>query len=124
MNTQLIKMLISLKNASGANKTNLVVKNNPLLIDCLSVLYRDGLILSYVKDRTKLVITLRYFEGVCLTSNLTLMSKVSHLKFLTYRDICRINSGNKIGYLLTTKGVKTLNDCKISRMGGLLIFYV
>jgi ribosomal protein S8 len=125
MNNQLVKMLVALKNASLAKKKSVFLRKTPLILDCLAVLYKEGYILSYAYNLNdaRIVVNLRYFEGNCLTANLKIMSKVSHIKYLNYQDICRISLGNKVGFFLTSKGIQTLEDCKINRVGGILAFY-
>jgi ribosomal protein S8 len=125
MNNQLVKMLVLLKNASLAKKNNVFVKKSQLILDCLAALYKEGYILSYAYnlDGSTILVNLRYFEGNCLTANLKIMSKISHVKYLNYRDICRMSLGNKVGFFLTSQGVQTLEECKINKIGGILAFY-
>jgi len=125
MNNQLVRMLVALKNASLAKKKSVFLRKTPLILDCLAVLYREGYILSYAcnLNEARILVNLRYFEGNCLTANLKIMSKVSHIKYLNYQDICRISLGNKVGFFLTSKGIQTLEECKVNRVGGILAFY-
>ncbi len=125
MNNQLIRMLIALKNASLAKQKTVRVNNTPLILSCLSVLYREGLILSYSYNPldSQVVVRLRFFEGNCLTTNICIMSKVSHIKYLDFREICRMSLGNHTGFFLTSKGIQTLEECKASKVGGVLAFY-
>ena len=118
-------MLVLLKNASLAKKNSVVVKKSPLILECLAALYKEGYILSYAYnlDGSIVLIKLRYFEGNCLTANLKIMSKISHVKYLNYRDISRISLGNKVGFFLTSHGIQTLEECKITKTGGILAFY-
>ena len=125
MNNQLIKMLIALKNASLAKQKTVRVTNTPLTLSCLSVLYREGLILSYTNNNldSKVLVKLRFFEGNCLTTNIRIISKVSHIKYLDSCEICRMNLGNYTGFFLTNKGIQTLEECKANKVGGVLAFY-
>lgn len=125
MNNQLIRMLIALKNASLAKQKTVYVNSTPLILSCLSVLYREGLILSYSYNslNPKILVKLRFFEGNCLTTNIFIMSKVSHIKYLNFREICRMNLGNYTGFFLTSKGIQTLEECKVNKVGGVLAFY-
>ncbi len=125
MNNQLVKMLIALKNASLAKQKFVFVKNTPLVLSCLAVLYREGLILSYSYNSVdaQILVKLRFFEGQCLTTNIRIMSKVSHIKFLNFREICRMDLGNRVGFFLTSNGIQTLEECKANRVGGVLAFY-
>jgi len=126
MNNQLIKMLIALKNASLAKQKSVYVNKTPLILSCLSVLYREGLILSYTthnSSESKILVKLRFFEGNCLTTNICIMSKVSYIRYLNFSQICRINLGNRIGFFLTSKGIQTLEECKANKVGGVLAFY-
>jgi ribosomal protein S8 len=125
MNNQLVKMLVLLKNASLAKKSNVFVKKSPLILEALAALYKEGYILSYAYnlDSLTVLVNLRYFEGNCLTANLKIMSKISHVKYLNYRDICRFSLVNKVGFFLTSQGVQTLEECKMNKIGGILAFY-
>ncbi len=125
MNNQLIKMLIALKNASLAKQKFVLVQNTPLVLNCLAVLYREGLILSYSYNSadSQILVKLRFFEGQCLTTNIHIMSKVSHIKFLNFRQVCRMNLGNRVAFFLTSNGIQTLEECKANKVGGVLAFY-
>ncbi len=118
-------MLIALKNASLAKQKTVRVNNTPLILSCLAVLYREGLILSYTYNLSdsQVLVRLRFFEGNCLTTNICIMSKVSHIKYLNFREICRMNLGNHTGFFLTSKGIQTLEECKANKVGGVLAFY-
>ncbi len=119
-------MLIALKNASLAKQKTVYVNNTPLILSCLSVLYREGLILSYVPisldSKLLILVKLRFFEGTCLTKNIRIMSKVSHIKYLDFQEICRMDLGNRVGFFLTSSGIQTLEECKANRVGGILAF--
>lgn len=128
MNTNLIKFLIKLKNASLSQKETIVVKYNFLYLDLAKVLYREGLIQSFQVEREnsqenlQIKIVLRYFYNKSVFKNLRIFSKPSHVKYLKYTDICKIIDKKFIFLLSTNKGLLTSLECKKRKLGGKLLF--
>lgn len=127
MNNKIVKFLSAVKNASLAKKDNVVVNYNALLLKCVEVLYKEGLILSYsiFKENSALKISLklRNVDDIVLTSRIKLVSKPTHIKYLPYHQICRIVLKEKTGFFFTNKGILTLDDCKKQKVGGVFSFY-
>jgi ribosomal protein S8 len=122
MNTTIEKFLIKVKNASLAKKSNVIVKKNVQITQYLEILYKTGLILSYlIKDNT-VIIYLNIIENNCLTENIKIISKVNKQLILSYKDLIRLNLKNKNLFISTTKGIVTLQECKNLKTGGLVLF--
>jgi small subunit ribosomal protein S8 len=127
MNTNLIKFLVKLKNASLSQKEAIIVKYNFLYLDLVKVLYREGLIQSFqiekdeVQGDLHIRIILRYFYNKSVFKNLKIFSKPSHVKYLKYSDICKIIDKKFIFLLSTNKGLLTSLECKKRKVGGKLL---
>lgn len=127
MNTKIVKFLSALKNASLAKKDTVVVTYNSLLLQCIEVLYKEGLILSYsiLKETSdfKISLKLRNVDDIVLTSRIKLISKPTAIKYLPYHELCRVTLKEKTGFFFTNKGILTLDDCKKQKVGGVFSFY-
>lgn len=127
MNNKIVKFLSLIKNASLVKKNHIVVSYNDLILKCVEVLYKEGLILSYsiLKEKSdlKISIKLRNVDDIVLTSQIKLVSKPTHIKYLPYHQICRIVLKEKTGFFFTNKGILTLDECKKNKVGGVFSFY-
>lgn len=127
MNNKIVKFLSLIKNASLVKKNHVVVCYNDLILKCVEVLYKEGLILSYsiLKEKSdlKISIKLRNVDDMVLTSHIKLVSKPTHIKYLPYHQICRIVLKEKTGFFFTNKGILTLDECKKNKVGGVFSFY-
>jgi small subunit ribosomal protein S8 len=126
MNNKIIKFLSTLKNASLVKKEFVAVPYYTIVLSCTESLYKEGLIQSYTlagnKTNKVIVIRLRVVNDFCLTSNIKLISKSVYTKYLTYKDIVRLVIKQKDCFFLTSKGIRSLKDCKASKIGGVLMF--
>lgn len=127
MNNKIVKFLSLIKNASLVKKNHVFVCYNDLILKCVEVLYKEGLILSYsiLKEKSdlKISIKLRNVDDMVLTSHIKLVSKPTHIKYLPYHQICRIVLKEKTGFFFTNKGILTLDECKKNKVGGVFSFY-
>lgn len=126
MNTNLIKFLIKLKNASLLKKEVVTLEFNPFCLELLHVLYAEGLVQSFLieHENNKLYfkIVLRYFFNKPVLKNLKFFSKPSHIKYFRYSDLCKIVDRKFIFVLSTSKGILTSLECKKKKIGGKLLF--
>ncbi len=129
MNNQIIKFLSLLKNSSLSKKKSVTVNYNNLIVKCIEVLYKEGLILSYsiLKDKdnklAKIEVKLRNVDDTVLTSKIKIVSKPTNIRYLQYHQLCRITLKEKTGFFSTNKGILTLDECKKNRLGGVFSFY-
>ena len=125
MNNQIIKLISTLKNSSMSNKNFVLVEKNFLVLNCIECLYKEGLILSYsiMSEKNKILVKLRSVNSDVLTNKLKLISRPSKPVYLKYSDLCRMSFKSGIGFLFTSRGIFTLNECKKKRIGGLFAFY-
>lgn len=124
MNLTKIKFLLTLKTCSLAKKESILIPyhiNNKSLI---SILYKEGLIQSFdfKKFNRNISIYLRYYYNRVLLDSIAIISKPSNNKYLKLKDLYKLNSKKRLFILSTTKGLKSLLDCKTSNLGGKLLF--
>jgi len=133
MNTNLIKLLLKLKNASSVKKEAINFKCNASCLELLRLLYREGFIQSFNVDSTtqlkyekqfNTTIFLRYFYNKPIFNSLKIISTPSYSKYLTLRDISKIQDRKNVLFLSTNQGFYTGLDCKKNKIGGTLLFIV
>lgn len=120
-----LKILISLKNASMARKESIIIKKpTKFIYNLLSTLYNEGLIQSFVinKSSSDIIIFLRYSYNKDVFKNLKIFSKATMLSYLTYADICKLSNKRFLLIFSTTKGFLTGLECKKQHLGGKLCF--
>jgi ribosomal protein S8 len=124
MNLTKIKFLLTLKTCSLAKKESILIPYHINNKNLISILYKEGLIQSFdFKNFNKNIsISLRYYYNRILLDSIAIISKPSNNRYLKLKDLYKLNSKKKIFILSTTKGLKSLLDCKISNLGGKLLF--
>ena len=131
MNTNLIKLLLHLKNASLVKKETVTIKCGVSGLELLKLLYEEGFIQSYNVDsdsylknekQFNIKIFLRYFYNKPIFNNLKIISTPSYSKYLTFKDISKIQDKKNVLFLSTNKGFLTGLECKKNKIGGTLLF--
>jgi small subunit ribosomal protein S8 len=131
MNTNLIKLLLQLKNASLVKKEVVEFNCNSLCLELLKLLYTEGFIQSFrvlSKNRSdnekqfQTTIMLRYSYNKPALKTLKIISTPSYSKYLTLKDISKIQDRKNILFLSTNKGLLTGLQCKKNKIGGTLLF--
>jgi small subunit ribosomal protein S8 len=131
MNTNLIKLLLQLKNASLVKKEVVEFNCNSLCLELLKLLYTEGFIQSFrilSKNRSdnekqfQTTIMLRYSYNKPALKTLKIISTPSYSKYLTLKDISKIQDRKNILFLSTNRGLLTGLQCKKNKIGGTLLF--
>lgn len=131
MNTNLIKLLLQLKNASLVKKEVVEFNCNYLCLELLKLLYTEGFIQSFrilSKNRSdnekqfQTTIMLRYSYNKPALKTLKIISTPSYSKYLTLKDISKIQDRKNILFLSTNRGLLTGLQCKKNKIGGTLLF--
>lgn len=129
MRSNVIKFLITLKNASILRKEFVCCFYNKLFLKLIKILYKEGLIQDYFLKKNllgsfQLIISLKYVYNLGDLSTLKIISRPSWTLFLTYNDICKLSEKKSIFFFSTDKGFLTSLECKKYKLGGKLLFYV
>ncbi len=127
MNTQLIKSLAKLKNASILKKKSTLLFYNQLTLNIIKILYKEGLIQSYnyeIDSKTNTIclkVFLRYNNNKSMLNNIKLMSKSTKHVYLSLNELSFIKERYSLLILSTTKGLLTSLECKQKKLGGKLL---
>ena len=124
MNLTKIKFLLTLKSCSLAKKESILISYHLNNKNLISILYKEGLIQSFNFQNlnNKVFIYLRYYYNRVLLDSIKIISKPSNNKYLKLKDLYKLNFKKRLFIISTTKGLKSLLDCKINNLGGKLLF--
>jgi len=124
MNLTKIKFLLTLKTCSLARKESILMPYHINNKNLISILYKEGLLQSFnLKNfNTKISVYLRYYYNRILLDSMIIISKPSNSRYLKLKDLYKLNFKKRLFVLSTSKGIKSLLDCKISNLGGKLLF--
>ena len=131
MNTQTLKFLNQLKNASLFNKEFINVAHSKNTLRIVKVLYKEGFLQSFKlricpdhlsQKRYVLVIQLRYFYDKPILKNLKIISSPSRTIYLNSSDIIKFAVTKNSLFFSTNMGILTLLECKKQQIGGVLFF--
>jgi small subunit ribosomal protein S8 len=123
MNKSIIQFLISLKNASFLKKEYITIKYSKKMFQIVENLYSEGFIQSYKIKDDNLYILLRYFFNKPILKNLRIISTPSKFRYLNLKTIYKLPNKKSILFLSTPKGILTLSQCKLLKIGGKALFY-
>ena len=124
MNINSIHILIKIKNASLRRKEECIIKNTKYNLKLIELLYKEGYIQSFKTDISfdSIVIRLRYSYNKDIFTNFKLISTSRFLKYLSYKELCKLSSKRNNIVLSTNKGLLTGSACKKNKIGGKLCF--
>lgn len=128
MNLNLIKLLLTLKNASVSQKETVYIKYNKMCEKLLKILYTEGLINSYsiqfsdTNENRFFKINLKSIFNRSALRNLKIVSTPSKIKYLSFSDLSKISDKRLIPILSTDMGFLTSLQCKNLQIGGKLLF--
>lgn len=127
MNSKIINILISLKNASIAKKKVISVVKKKMIIEILTILYEEGIIESFKNDfniqNNKILIYLKYSpDNKGFLDSLKIISKPSKSVYLNYNSICNFSVKKRLFIISTTLGLKNSFFCKKNKIGGNFFF--
>ena len=124
MNLTKIKFLLTLKTCSLARKESILMPHHINNKNLISILYKEGLLQSFNLKlfNTKISVYLRYYYNRILLDSMIILSKPSNNRYLKLKDLYKLNFKKRLFILSTSKGIKSLLDCKINNLGGKLLF--
>lgn len=114
-------MLNNIKNGQLAKKRTVTLPKKKNCEAILKILWNEGFILGYqtISKTTKLKIFLKYSrEGKPTIKFLKILSKPGKKIYFNTKEIWKINSNKIFVIFSTTKGLKTIYECKKHKIGG------
>jgi small subunit ribosomal protein S8 len=118
MNNYLGNMFAALKNGQMANRAFIFFPKQKKCEDYLKILWNEGFILGYLIENDKIKILLKYIDEKPVINSLNLISKPSRRIYYSIKQIWKINSSQHFIIFSTSKGLKTIIDCKKQKLGG------
>lgn len=130
MNTNIINLLLKIKNATTNQKEIVTINFNSIYLDLLKKLYKEGFIqffkiqknIGSSKNSFKIIINLRYLYGKPVFDNLKIFSTPSNVKYLKLKNIYKLTNKKTVFFFFTNKGLLTDFECKKKKTGGILLF--
>ena len=116
-------MFASIKNGQISKKSYVIHPYKKSCEGFLNVLWDEGFILGYKildsdKNFSKLKIFLKYQNNSPVINSIAALSKPSLKIYYSVKQLWKIDSSKSTIILSTSKGFKSLNECKKLNIGG------
>lgn len=114
-------MFANIKNGQLARREFIYQKKKVICEAFLHILWNEGFILGYKTDAQNpdlIKIALKYQNNLPAISNIQVLSKPGNRIYLSVKQLWKIDSSKIFIIVSTTKGLKTLLECKKYKLGG------
>lgn len=114
-------MFANIKNGQASKKKFIYQIRKKICEDFLIVLWKEGFILGYTIDKQNpeiLKIFLKYKYGHPVINSIKLVSTPGRRIYYNVKQIWKINSSKSFIIVSTSKGLKSIKDCKKLKIGG------
>jgi len=121
MKNYLWNMFANIKNGQLTKRSFIYQTRKKICESFLKILWQEGFILGYKidsKDPNLLKIFLKYYNDRPAINSLKVISKPSRRIYFSSKQIWKIDSSKSFIIFSTSKGLKTLLDCKKLKIGG------
>ena len=122
MTDPIADMLTRIRNAQQANKAEVTMPSSKVKISIAKVLEEEGYITAYNVDdnagKASLTITLKYFEGKPVISEINRVSRPGLRVYKSADDLPRIIGGMGVAIVSTSKGVMADRQARALGQGG------
>lgn len=126
MNIYLINLLIQLKNASLVKKESIMLPYSKQSLHFIKLLYTLHAVQAFYFNTflNKLVVLFKCYLNKLLFENLQFISTPSNDKFVSVKDISRLQVQPKTSFIISTDlGLITESSCKKLNKGGKVLFF-
>ena len=118
-------MLTKIKNAQLSKKLFVVEEKIKNCEKCLKILWKNGFILGYKNLNGKLIVFLKYINSKPAINFFRMTAKQNKKIYLCVQQLWKLRiNNNKLCLLATSKGFKSLKECKKEKIGGKLIVII
>lgn len=119
-----LNLLIKLKNGQLSKKLFLFHKKTNISELLLKTLWKNNFIIGYKINNFKLKIILKYFNNKPVISSFKFIKNFNNFH-LTTKQIWSLNiKNNYFCFVSTSYGIKSLNNCKTTKIGGKILFLI
>jgi small subunit ribosomal protein S8 len=116
--------LTAIKNKQMTKKPFIMLRQTKILKCFLDLLWDEGYILGYKISQNLIKVVLKYHNQSPVIKSLKLVSKPSQKRYYSARQIWKITSSQEFFVLSTSKGLKSLINCKKENIGGELFIII
>lgn len=117
-------LLSNIRNAQLNKKLFIYHKKTKLSKLVLNFLWENNFILGYFFQNKKYKIFLKYVKNKPVIKTMQVLSKLNKKIYLSTKQLWKIKVSNKLLLISTTKGLKSLKDCKKQNMAGELVVII
>jgi small subunit ribosomal protein S8 len=120
MQNQLYNLFAILKQGQMSQRSFIIIKRKKICERFLKILWNEGFILGYTicLDSNQIKIFLKYKRNKPVINSIKLISKPGQRIYYSIKQIWKLNSLNFFIIFSTTKGLKSIIDCKKLKIGG------
>jgi len=122
MTDPIADMLTRIRNAQQANKVDVSMPSSKVKISIAQVLQEEGYISSFnsseVEGKATLTVTLKYFEGKSVISEINRVSRPGLRVYKSANELPRIIGGLGVAIVSTSKGVMADRKARALGQGG------
>lgn len=115
-------MLTRIRNAQQADKSDVTMPSSKLKISIAKVLENEGYISSYmvsdIESKRSLLISLRYYEGRPVISQIDRVSRPSLRVYRSSDNVSKVIGGLGISIVSTSRGVMSDHQARSLGQGG------
>ena len=117
----------NLKNSQISRRSSIYQPKTILTIAFLNILWNEGFILGYkvsTLDSNLLKIFLKYKNGNPVINSIRFVCKPSRHIHYSVSQLWKLDSKKSFVVLTTSKGLKTVHECKKNQIGGKPLFVI
>lgn len=122
MTDPIADMLTRIRNAQQANKSEVAMPSSKVKVNIAKVLEEEGYITAFnvteADSKATLTITLKYFEGKPVISEINRVSRPGLRVYKSANDLPRIIGGLGVAIVSTSKGVMADRKARALGQGG------
>jgi len=118
MKNYLSNMVTTIQNGQMVKRPFIIGKKNKISEAFLNILWNEGYILGYKNSNKKFKIFLKYENRVPVIKSFKIISKSSKKIYYSIKQIWKVSSNNIFIIIPTSKGLKSILDCKKENLGG------
>ena len=125
MKYSLWDVLTRLKNGQLAKKKSVLIEKTKLAEELIKILWDSGYLLGYVSVNKKLDVYFKYTAtGSPVITKVKALSTPGHRRYSSVKQLWKTDTNTSLLVVSTTKGLKSLYECKQLNLGGEILFIV
>ena len=112
-------MFANIKNGQLTKRSFIFQQRKKICESYLKIMWREGYVLGYtIENDNRIKIFLKYKNNQPVINSLNLVSKPSRRVYYSAKQIWKIDSSKSLIIFSTSKGLKSILECKKLKIGG------